>query len=406
MTPHCHVLLDSTIVTEPLVYDPKSMETGYDPHALFRRLRDEAPLYYNEEQDFYALSRFDDVERAHVERDTFISSRGVTLDLLKADVEFPPGTVIFEDPPSHTIHRALLSRMFTPRKVAGLEPKIRALCAELLDPLVGTGRFDFATDLGAIMPTKVVGMLIGIPDEDAEAIRDHFDSFRNERRDNEDRHDVFDGEIFAQYIDWRAAHPGDDVITQLLNAEFEDEQGERRHLTREELLAYVNIVAAAGNDTTRRLISWTGKVLAEHPDQRRLLVEDTTLIPNAIEEVLRFEPPPLQSCRYVAKDTEWYGQTVPAGSHMALLVASANRDERHFDDPDRFDVRRTPGQIFTFGFGAHYCIGQALARLQGRLALDEVLKRFPEWDVDYDNAKFVFDGDLRGWDSLPVTTSN
>lgn len=386
-----------------LNYDPYSMEIGLNPHPLFRRLRDEAPLYYNEEHDFYALSRFDDVERAHVDRETFISSRGVTLGLLKANVEFPPGTVIFEDPPTHTIHRSLLSRMFTPRKVAGLEPMIRGLCADLLDPLVGTGRFDFATDLGAVMPTRVVGMLIGIPDDKSEAVRDHFDAFRNDGG-RPHSNEVFDGAIFAEYIDWRVEHPSDDVMTVLLNAEFEDETGTRRRLTREELLAYVNIVAAAGNDTTRRLISWSGKVLAEHPDQRRMLVEDPSLVTTAIEEILRYEPPPIQACRYVARDVELHGQTVPAGSHMALLVASANRDERHIEDPDRFDVRRTPGQIFTFGFGAHYCIGQALARLQGRIALEEVLKRFPEWEVDWDNATFVYDGDLRGWDSLPVLT--
>jgi cytochrome P450 len=386
-----------------LNYDPTSEEIAYDPHPLFRRLRDEAPLYYNEEHDFYALSRHEDVERAHIDKETFISSRGVTLSLLKADVEFPPGTVIFEDPPTHTIHRSLLSRMFTPRKVSGLEPEIRSMCAQLLDPLVGTGRFDFATDLGAIMPTKVVGMLIGIPEERSESVRDHFDAYRNNR--GETHMEVFDGAIFAEYIDWRADHPSDDVISQLLNAEFEDEHGERRRLTREELLAYVNIVAAAGNDTTRRLITWTGKVLAEHPDQLRLLVEDRSLVPNAIEEVLRFEPPPLQNCRYVARDYEWYGQTVPAGSTLAMLVPSANRDERRFDDPDRFDVTRRPGQIFTFGFGTHYCLGQALARLQGRIALEEVLARFTEWEVDWDNAKFVFDGDLRGWDSLPVFTN-
>ncbi len=395
--------MPATISATGLNYDPYSQEIGYDPHALFRRMRDEAPLYFNEEHEFYALSRFEDVERAHVDRETFISSRGVTLDLLKADVEFPPGTLIFEDAPTHTIHRSLLSRMFTPRKVSGLEPQIRAMCAELLDPLVGTGRFDFATDLGAVMPTRVVGMLIGIPDDKSESVRDHFDAHRRER--SEARHDVFTGEIFAEYIDWRAQHPSNDVITQLLNAEFEDETGTTRRLTREELLAYVNIVAAAGNDTTRRLISFSGKVLAEYPDQRKLLVDDPTLVPNAIEEVLRFEPPPLQSCRYAARDSEWYGETIPAGSIVSLLVASANRDERRIADPDRFDVHRKPGQIFTFGFGAHYCIGQALARLQGRIALEEVLARFPEWEIDWHNAKFEYDGDLRGWDSLPVSTS-
>jgi cytochrome P450 len=391
----------SSTTSSDLYYDPYSSEIAYDPHALFRRMRDEAPLYYSEEHDFYALSRFDDVERAHVEKDVFISRKGVTLSLLKADVEFPPGTVIMEDPPTHTIHRGLLSRMFTTRKVAGLEPMIRQLCADLLDPLVGTGRFDFATDLGAIMPTRVVGMLIGIPDEVSEAVRDFFDESRNDLS----RGDTFTGEIFAEYVDWRTEHPGDDVITQLLRAEFTDENGTRRKLTRDEVLAFVNIVAAAGNDTTRRLISWTGKVLAEHPDQRRLVVEDRSLTSNCIEEMLRFEPPPLLACRYVAQDTEWYGQTVPAGSHMALLVASANRDERRIDDPDRFDVTRAPGQIFTFGFGAHYCLGQALARLQARIALEEVLTRFPEWEVDDENAKFVYGGDLRGWDSLPVLTA-
>ncbi len=391
----------SSTTTSDLNYDPFSMEIGYDPHTLFRRMRDTAPLYYNEELDFFALSRFDDVERAHLETGTFISRKGVTLALLKADLEFPPGTVIMEDPPTHTIHRRLLSRMFTARKVSGLEPMIRRLCAELLDPLVGGSRFDFASDLGAIMPTRVVGMLIGLPDDRSEAVRDHFDGFRKDPG-AADHHDVYSGEIFAEYIDWRAANASDDVISQLLGAEFEDETGTRRKLAHDELLAYVNIIAAAGNDTTRRLISWTGKVLAEHPDQRRLLVEDLSLATNCIEEVLRFEPPPLQACRYVAKDTEWYGETVRAGSHMALLVASANRDERKIDDPDQFDITRTPGQTFTFGFGVHYCIGQALARLQARIAIEEVVARWPEWEVDYDNAKFVFDGDLRGWDSLPV----
>ena len=185
---------------QALIYDPYSMEIGYNPHPLFRRLRDEAPVYHNDEHNFFALSRFEDVERAHVDRETFISSRGVTLDLLKAGVEFPPGTLIFEDPPTHTIHRSLLSRMFTPRKVSALEPQIRGMCAELLDPLIGTGHFDFATDLGSIMPTRVVGMLIGIPEDKSESVRDHFDAFR--RDTSETRHDVFSGEIFAEYIGW------------------------------------------------------------------------------------------------------------------------------------------------------------------------------------------------------------
>jgi cytochrome P450 len=234
-------------------------------------------------------------------------------------------------------------------------------------------------------------------------VRDHFDYTS---RNDETRATKFDGEIFAKYVDWREDHPSDDIITQLLSAEFTDEAGITRNLTRKELLAYVNIVAAAGNDTTRRLISWTGKLLSDHPDQRRLVVEDPSLVPAAIDEVLRFEAPPIQTCRYVAKDIELHGRVVPAGSAMALLVPSANRDERKVDDPDTFDIRRGPSQIFTFGFGPHFCLGHALARMQARIALEEVLKRFPEWEPDEANATFVYDGDLRGWSSYPVLVEN
>jgi len=396
--------VSTNLTASDVYYDPGSRETAFDPWPTFKRLRDEAPLYHREDQDFWALSRFDDVERAHVDRETFISGRGGTLEILRANIDIPKGTIIFEDPPTHTIHRALLSRMFTPRRVAGLETEIRRLCAGLLDPCVERGRFDWVDDLGNVMPTMVVGMLVGIPEGDRAAIRDFYDKQREDRALGDGSH-ALGGEIFADYIDWRVEHPSDDIMTQLLNVEFEDETGTTRRLTREELLAYVNIVAAAGNDTTRRLISWTGKLLGQYPDQLRKVVADRDLVVNTVEEVLRFEPPPLQSCRYVARDVELYGQTVPAGSFMALVIAAANRDERKIDDPDTFDVTRKPGPMFTFGFGAHYCIGQALARLQGRIALEEVLARFPEWEIDWDGAEFAFDGDLRGWDHMPAVVT-
>lgn len=387
---------------DDLVYDPYDHDTIFDPHALFRRLRAEAPLYYSEQHDFFALSRFEDIERTLLNRETFLSSKGVTLDLLKGDLEIPPGTLIFDEPPVHGIHRSLLSRMFTPRRIGSLEPEIRALCATLLDPLVGAGGFDFVADLGSQVPMRVIGMLLGIPEADQEGVRDHFQAQRAD--DDRDEENVLSGGIFADYVDWRVEHPADDIMTHLLNAEFEDETGTTRRLSRDELLAYVNIVAAAGNETTRILIGWTAKLLAENPDQRRLLVEDPSLVPNAIEEILRYEPNTLQNCRYVARDVELYGQVVPAGSHMATLTPSGNRDERRMDDPDRFDVRRDIDHHLSFGFGAHYCLGQALARLEGRIVLDEVLKRFPEWDVDLDNAQFMYHADSRGYDSLPVIT--
>ena len=191
---------------------------------------------------------------------------------------------------------------------------------------------------------------------------------------------------------------------QRLNAELEDETSTRRRLTREEILLYVNLIAGAGNETTTRLIGWTGKVLAEHPDQRAELVGDRSLIPNAIEELLRYEAPSPVQARYVARDVEHYGQTVREGSVMVLLNGSANRDDRRFPDGDRFDIHREIGHHLSFGYGTHFCLGAALARLEGRVALDEVLRRFPEWEVDWDNAKMARTSTVRGWESLPVRT--
>ena len=210
------------------------------------------------------------------------------------------------------------------------------------------------------------------------------------------------GAMFADYIDWRAEHPSDDLMTALLTAEFEDETGTVRRLTRPEVLLYTEVVAGAGNETTGRLIGWLGKVLGDHPDQRREIVQDRALIANVIDETLRFEPTGPHVARYVARDVEYYGTTVPAGSAMLLLVGAANRDERRYTDPDRFDIFRNEGQHLTFGYGLHYCLGAALARLEGRVALDEVLNRFPDWEVDYDHIQLAPTSTVRGWETMPV----
>jgi len=193
-------------------------------------------------------------------------------------------------------------------------------------------------------------------------------------------------------------------MTELLQAEFEDETGEMRRLSRAEVLGFVNLIAAAGNETTTRLIGWTGKVLAEHPDQRRQLVENRELVPNAIEEILRFEPPSPVQARYVTRDVEHHGTVVPEGSAILLLNASGNRDDRKFPDGERFDINRRIDHHLAFGYGLHFCLGAALARLEGRVALDEVLQRFPEWDVDWDNAVQARTSTVRGWERLPVLT--
>jgi cytochrome P450 len=385
-------------------YDPFSPEIDADPYPVYRRMREEVPLYYNDQHDFYAVSRADDVERVLLENETFISGRGGIMEFIRADITMPPGMFVYEDPPIHTRHRRVLAGVFTPRRIAELEPKIRAFCARSLDSVVGAGRFDFIADLGAQVPMRTMGMLLGIPEDDQESHRQETDkSLRTEAGKPMAPQEGFAaGESFAEYIDWRAAHPSDDLMTDLINAEVTDEDGGSRRLTRAEVLTYTTLLASAGAETTGHLIAWTGKVLADHPDQRRELTEDPSLIPQAIEEVLRFEPPGHQFARYVARDADFYGQTVPEGSIMLFLMGSANRDHRRFVEGDRFDIHREPVKHLSFGIGTHYCLGAALARLEGRITLEELLNRFPEWHIDLDNARMASSSALRGWDTLPA----
>ena len=391
-----------------IYYDPYDFDIDADPYPVWKRMRDEAPLYYNERHDFFALSRFDDVRECIADWKTYISGKGSVLELIRSGMEIPPGIILFEDPPAHDVHRSLLSRVFTPRRMAEIEPQVRRFCARALDPLVAEGRFDFIHDLASEMPMRVIGMLLGIPEDDQEALRDEIDQgMRLEEGTAPDADQrglgVMDGARYAEYIDWRADHPSDDLMTDLLNAEFEDATGALRKLSRDEILNYIGLLAAAGNETTTRLIGWAGKVLAEHPDQRHELAENRGLVPGAIEELLRYESPSPVQARYVTCEVEHYEVKVPEGSVLLLMNGASNRDERKFDDPDRFDIHRKQQQHLAFGYGIHFCLGSHLARLEGRIALEEVLERFPRWDVDWDNAVQAHTSTVRGWESLPVS---
>jgi cytochrome P450 len=391
--------MDQEVYYDP--YDPAIME---NPAPAFRRLRDEAPIYYNEKYDFYALSRFTDVEAALVDRTNFSSERGVILEMIQANIVMPPGTLIHEIEPSHTIHRQVLSRVFTPRAMLALEPQVREFCAGRLAELADRESFDFVTDFAAYIPMRVFGMLLGLPDDEQERVRAHVEeSLHSEPgKPQEYGAEMVIAGFYGEYLDDRLEHPGDDLITRMVTTEFDDEHGVRRTLTRDEALVYLTVVAGAGNHTTNRLIGWTGKLLADFPDSRREIAADRSLIPNAIEEILRYEGSSTQIARYVTNDVEYYGQTVPAGSAMLCLVGSANRDEREFPDPDHFDIRRQMGHHLTFGYGPHFCLGASLARLEGRVALDEVLNRFPEWELDREHVVLGSSTGVRGYDSLPV----
>jgi len=395
----------SATVTEPVQWDPYNPQFFRDPYPVFRRLREEAPLYHNEEHGFYAISRYVEVERALKETKALSSARGSILEIIKANAELPDAVFIFQDPPIHTAYRTLLQRAITPKRMNALEGQVRKFCAECLDPLVGADRFDFIADLGSKMPMRVISMLLGIPEEDQEAVRQSGDDRLRTEAGKPMAFSVeanISGNAFADYIEWRTKHPSDDMMTELLHAEFTDPTGTVRKLKRDELLTIVDVVAGAGNETTNRLIGWAGKELADHPDQRRALVANPALVPQAIEELLRFQTPGPAIGRYVAQDIEFYGQTVPAGTAMMLLIGAANRDDRRFADGDTFNIHREQRPHLGFGHGIHACIGAALARVEGRVALQEVLKRFPEWSVDEEHAELASTSTVRGWETLPV----
>jgi cytochrome P450 len=337
-------------------------------------------------------------------RDNFSSARGDVMEHIKSKSPIPKGMFIAEDPPLHGVHRGVLTRVFTPKRMSALEPQIRAFCAQTLDPLVGGGKFDFIRDLGGVMPMRVIGMMIGIPEEDILDVQANMEknSHSTPGKPMEMEGRDFIGHQYEDYIAWREKNPSDDLMTELLNIEFVDDVGTTRKLTRTEILVFLNLLVGAGNDTTNRLIGWMGKVLAEHPDQRRQVQENRTLIPQTIEELLRFEPPGPSVARYVTRDVEMHGVKVPEGSVMLALVAAANHDERKFVNAETFDIHRERLPHMTFGFGFHNCLGNALARVEGRAALDEILNRFPEWEVDLDNAEMRPSTTTRGWNKLPA----
>lgn len=386
-------------------FDPYDVDINADPYPTYARLREEAPIWHNERYDFWTLARHEDVQKALLDWQSFTNTRSDILDIIKAGVTLPPGVLLFEDPPLHTVHRRLASRVFTPQRMAQLEDQVRQFCIRCLDPLVGSGGFDIIAELASVLPMRVIGMLLGIPEQAQVAVRDRTDA--NLRTEPGQpmavkEESVANGDMFSQYVEWRANHPSDDLMTQLLTAEFEDEHGETRRLERHEVLTYTAVIAGAGNETTGRLIGWLAKVLAEHPDQRRAVFEDRSLIPGVIDETLRFEPTGHAIARVVTGDVDYYGTTVPAGSAMLLLLAAANRDPRRYRDPDVYDIRRTDIQHLTFGQGVHRCLGANLARLEGSVALDELLNRWPEWDIDYEGMALAPTSTVRGWERLPL----
>ncbi len=402
-----------------LYYDPYDYAIDADPYPIWRRLRDEAPVYRNEQHGFYALSRYDDVLAGLLDQETYRSGHGIVLEMITDEPYQDIPMMIMKDPPEHTRLRKLVNRAFTPRRIAELERNVATIANDFLDTVEGQDEFDYIEAFAGLLPPTVILALVGYPEGYAAEFRARADEGlhvedggtmlpeRGAGRRLVSEIGEIDNEAFAilpELMEQRRKDPQDDLITGLVHAEI-DEDGVSRTLTLEEIVGFVQLISSAGTETVARLLGFAAVTLARHPDQRQLLVDDPSLVPNAIEELLRYEAPsPIQS-RWVSRDVELHGTVIPRGSKLALLNGSGDRDERHFDDPDSFDVRRAIDRHLAFGYGTHFCIGAALARLEGKVGLAETLRRFPRWEVDERRLDWVHTSTVRGYTSLPMRVS-
>jgi cytochrome P450 len=387
-------------------WDPYHADQREVPYETWRRLRDEAPVYHNERFGFWALSRFDDVLAASLDTETFSSARGITLDSIGDPIPFP--IMIMMDPPLHDAFRKVVSRAYTPRRIASLEGRIRELCAQYLDPFIGEGGFDFVRDFGMRLPVMVISTLLGFPEEDHDQLREWSDLALHREEGKEGMtHEAQEAQnlTMAYYmgqIEQRRRQPRDDMITALVEADLTTPDGEVRKLDDLEVIGMLALISNAGNETVARMLGWAALVLDEYPDARREMADDPSLIPAGVEELLRYEAPsPIQG-RYVTRDVEMHGTVLPEGAKLALLTGSAGRDERKYPNPDTYDIHRSLDRHVTFGYGAHFCLGAALARMEGNVALAEVLRRFPTWQVDRSAVAYVATNTVRGPSSVPV----
>lgn len=386
---------------ERLEFNPYSWDFHEDPFPTYQRLRDEAPAYHNPDLGFWALSRYSDVLAALHDHETYCSRHGITL-----EERSPLPMMITMDPPEHTKNRRLISRAFTPRRVAGLEPRVRELANHYLDEICEQGECDLIRDFSGRLPMDVISEMLGIPPSDRQELRRQTDLML--LREHGKPEVTAEGDRAAQQLfeyllsDVRnkRRNPGDDLVSGLLEAEID---GER--LTDVELVAFCFLLMIAGNETTTKLIGNTLYWLTRFPGERRKLIDDPDVIPNAVEEVLRYEGSTQLMARTLTRDVTLHGQSMREGTRVLLLLGSANRDERVWgDDAERFDVgRKHPVQHLGFGHGIHVCLGAPLARLEMKVVLEEIHRRIPDYQVDLDRCSRMHSGNVRGYESMPMT---
>jgi hypothetical protein len=381
-----------------LVYDPYDHALHRDPYPTYRRLREEAPAYHNEAFRFWALSRFDDVAEAFRDWSTFSSTGGVALHEV-GDVQ----SMIQLDPPAQVGLRNLVSRGFTLRRVSAMEPRIRALARQYLAPLLERESCDLIADFAALLASDVISTLLGVPRADHAQVRGWTEALMVRdpltRRPPPAAEQAAARQVdyFIRLIAEKRRMPGDDLISALCAAELEG-----RRLLDHEILGFSFLLISGGNETTEKLIANSVYLLQRHPEQRRRVQADPGLIPGAVEESLRYLSPTQYMVRTTTRDVELHGRKMPRGAEVVLLIGAANRDERQFPDPDRFDLARDAERHLAFGYGVHFCLGASLARLEARVALEESHLAIAEYAVDEARLDFVHAGNVAGFSTLPL----
>ena len=399
-----------TVTDGSIEFDPFSQDFFDGAYDTYRRLRNEAPVYYSAKWDFWALTRYDDVAPATKDHETYSSAKGATLDMVKAhDDAIPvPKVIISMDPPEHEKMRKLVSKVFTPRAIAALEDMVREKVYECLDALDPSG-FDIVADFSALFPNEVITTMLGVPKEDRDQIRLWLDLLL-ERHPGEIattkqgyEASMNTGIYYYNLIQQRRAAPRDDMISRLIDTEIERD-GVVEKLTDVDISGFATMLGGAGAETVTKLIGNAMVAFADFPDQWRKLRDDRSKVPAAVEELLRYEAPSQYQIRTATRDVTYYGTTIPAGSAVLLVTGSATRDERMFDDPDRLDVdrERKMGFNLAFGYGVHSCLGAALARMESRIALEALLDLIPEYEVDRGGLRRVAMTNVCGWSNVPV----
>ncbi|MCX5044874.1 cytochrome P450 [Aldersonia sp. NBC_00410] len=390
-------------------FDPFSEDYFNDPHETYRRLRDEAPVYYSDQYNFYALSRHADVAVAFKDFETFSSADGITLADFQEDRPPQTPSIIMMDPPDHRQLRSLVNKVFTPRAIGAQEPLVRQLIGHYLSQVDPAG-FDAVADFSALFPVEVITTMLGVPAEHSQNIREWLDiSLQRAPGELGVSQAGLDAMIQTAMVYFgviadRRADPRDDMISRLIATEVERDDGGSKTLDDIEIAGFATLLGGAGAETVTKLVGAAVVLFARHPEQWAQLRADRSAIPAAVEEVLRYAAPAQYAMRSTRRDVELHGITIPAGSTIMLIEASANRDERAFTDADRFDINRdrSQAQNLGFGYGIHSCLGAALARMESAIAFEHLLDFMPEYEVDFDNLRRVNMTSVAGYSNVPV----